>query len=111
MTRTLHRGVIRKRILPIKLFENGLEAFTPDLHTHSFVALPTNSDLLTIDPLTGLATDVGIGKIVTINGNLGLALVRLEETRENIPVPFAVNLTLANPPRLIYGTVSNPRTQ
>lgn len=89
VTRTLHRGVVRKRIVPIELFEDSQSSrgeFEPD-PTRTFEGLQSEADLMMVEPLdaanikqvTLIDPKKSFGKIVSVLGNVGLALVRLEE--------------------------------
>ena len=62
--RTHHTGVIRKRILPLRLTEDLPDSVTNKLEDHDVV------------------TDTGkkVGKLKRVEGRLGLGLLRLKET-------------------------------
>lgn len=89
VTRTLHRGVVRKRILPIELFdpERGADraAFAPD-PASAFDGLAHEADLMAVEPedaacvadVTKIDPQRVFGRIVTVLGNVGLAAVRLD---------------------------------
>ncbi|OAF98762.1 Aminomethyltransferase folate-binding domain-containing protein, partial [Paraphaeosphaeria sporulosa] len=86
--RTKHTGVVRKRILPVELSTADAPHTEPDTH----LQIPTyTGDVLKVDPaqfdsadIKQLAEDGGIkkgraaGKLVSVVGNVGLALCRLE---------------------------------
>ncbi|KAL1597684.1 ccr4 associated factor [Paraconiothyrium brasiliense] len=86
--RTKHTGVVRKRVLPVKL-SNG-DARHGNLETHS--QNPTyNENNLKLDPAQFYSADIKLldqdgsvkkgraaGKLISICGNVGLALCRLE---------------------------------
>jgi len=88
ITRTLHRGVVRKRVVPIQLFDwnrprDDFEA-NP---THHYSGTDSQADLMPVEPqsakvfadVTRIDSEHPFGRIVRMLGNIGLALVRLEE--------------------------------
>lgn len=85
VARTHHRGVVRKRVLPIMRHDKDAAIFTPDPDA-TLSGLPQSSELLTVEPnqakAAHLVTHVDsarvVGKHVCMHGNMGLALVRLE---------------------------------
>ena len=90
VTRTLHRGVVRKRIVPIQLFsltQEKLSDFKPDPEARDLDGISQESDLMKVEPSTAVnlnqVSDIDprgkFGKIVRVLGNVGLALVRLDE--------------------------------
>jgi folate-binding protein YgfZ len=90
--RTKHTGVVRKRILPIGLSNAGDSAPQAGSDSHAHPQIPAfDADGLTLDPARFDSADVkqldddgGIkkgraaGKLISVCGNVGLALCRLE---------------------------------
>ncbi|KAL4785614.1 hypothetical protein BJX76DRAFT_178043 [Aspergillus varians] len=77
--RTHHRGVVRKRVLPVQLYEGDLKAVsssdTPDYDPSVGVSLPpSGSNVSKISARKGRSAGKFLGGI----GNIGLALCRLE---------------------------------
>lgn len=89
VTRTLQRGVIRKRVIPIQLFDWGQpldrNTFIPD-PARNFPGIEVGTELVPVAPndankpeeITALHPKYSFGKLVAMNGNLGLALARLD---------------------------------
>ena len=87
VTRTLHRGVVRKRILPVQLFEwdQSVDTFSPD-PTKTFAGVEPEADLMPVEPtdatkfldVTAIQSERSFGRIIRVFGNIGLALVRLD---------------------------------
>jgi folate-binding protein YgfZ len=77
--RTKHTGVVRKRILPIQLYNPP--SSEPTDHTKFDTAIPTPSpgtDIKELGENGSLKKGRAAGKIVASMGNVGLALCRLE---------------------------------
>jgi folate-binding protein YgfZ len=77
--RTKHTGVVRKRILPIQLYNPP--SSEPTDHTKFDIAIPTPSpgtDIKELGENGSLKKGRAAGKIVASMGNVGLALCRLE---------------------------------
>ena len=85
--RTKHTGVVRKRILPVALFSTN----TPQQHLESSDQIPTSVENFELDPSNFESADIkqlddtgnikkgrATGKLISVAGNLGLALCRLE---------------------------------
>ena len=68
--RTHHTGVVRKRVLPVELYGDLVDA-TPEALTEE---VPSGSNLSKVSTRKGRST----GKLLRKHGNIGLALCRLE---------------------------------
>lgn len=88
VARTLHRGVIRKRILPVRLFEwhQDRSTYDPD-PTKPFAGIEPDADMMPVEPVdapsyadvTRINSESSFGKILGVLGNIGIALVRLPQ--------------------------------
>jgi folate-binding protein YgfZ len=76
--RTKHTGVVRKRVLPVRLHsqEGADERFDLDM---SFKPRPSNgTDIKALDDTGAIKKGRAVGKIVAAIGNVGLATCRIE---------------------------------
>ncbi|PJF19117.1 hypothetical protein PSACC_01088 [Paramicrosporidium saccamoebae] len=118
ITRTLHKGVVRKRVVPLRLYEEGQRSdkeFVPN-PTCTFEGLDLGSELHKIEPntattireITKIEPTRNFGKIIGLVGNMGLALVRLEDIPPN--GTFAVHRPHLSPgaPTFLLGRVTIP---
>lgn len=118
VTRTLHRGVIRKRVIPVVLYDHrqsAQEPFNPD-PIKAIEGLEVDSPLMGVGPqdasniqqVTSIGSKDSFARLIAIQGNLGLALARLE----NIPPSglFAIHRPhpSASEPSFILGRASIP---
>jgi mRNA-decapping enzyme subunit 2 len=88
VARTLNRGVVRKRILPVRLHEwnSDRASYTADASL-TFSGIESESDLMPVEPrdaqgypdVTTIESTRSFGKLIRIVGNTGIALVRLAE--------------------------------
>lgn len=88
VTRTLHRGVVRKRVIPIVLYDHHQprDKFSPD-PTKFIQGLEIDSPLMPAEPIsaanirevTNIESRKSFGKLIALQGNVGLALARVEE--------------------------------
>lgn len=92
VARTLHRGVVRKRVLPIQLFEwdQPASSFKAD-PTKVFSGIEWEANLMPVEPhdapsfadVTKVESEKSFGKLLRVLGNVGIALVRLGEIPPN----------------------------
>jgi folate-binding protein YgfZ len=84
--RTKHTGVVRKRILPVRLYSRGVGAVDADQNSietssfdASFTPQPTiGTDIKALDETGAMKKGRPVGKIIAAVGNVGLATCRLE---------------------------------
>lgn len=96
VTRTHQRGVVRKRILPLRFHSLNPETCKPDRPNDKFEFCKDDPLTLNLDKQneflpTGLDDDGklkilsrtdSVGKLVTVQGNIGLGMMRLETLKE-----------------------------
>lgn len=88
VTRTLHRGVVRKRVIPVVFYDHHQprDEFSPD-PTKFIQGLEIDSPLMSTEPIdatnirevTNIESRKSFGKLIALQGNVGLALARVEE--------------------------------
>lgn len=88
VARTLHKGVIRKRVLPVRIFEwhQDRSIHEPD-PTKSFAGIEPDAEMMPVEPIDALSyadvtrinSESSFGKIIRVLGNIGIALVRLPQ--------------------------------
>lgn len=81
--RTHHTGVVRKRILPVQIYDSGREAKPPDSLSYdlnsTLVLPPRGADISRVDE-KGRSAGTWLGGV----GNIGLALCRLEVMTDTV---------------------------
>ncbi|KAI7847321.1 hypothetical protein BDC45DRAFT_575976 [Circinella umbellata] len=79
--RTYHTGVVRKRILPVQLYEKD-ESVPTTLAVDRGKTYPTNIEPQMDIKISGSSSKRGVGKTCSGIHNIGLALMRLEQVEK-----------------------------
>lgn len=92
--RTHHTGVVRRRILPIALYERGGAEAVPESLEYDAYSLPIGStNMAGVDIKKDDSRKRSTGKIIASVGNVGLGMCRLEQMTDlkvtSEPSPFS----------------------
>jgi folate-binding protein YgfZ len=113
VSRTLNKGVVRKRIMPLKLFDENITDFAPN-PLKDFSGIQFEADIYGVEPQDAkdlrdlnLCKKV-IGKFIAAVGNVAIAMIRLEEMPSNGMVAIHRPTLQEGDPTMIFAQLSIP---
>ena len=117
ISRTKHRGIVRKRIVPFVIGDdinnNTNFNYLPSSSSNSFLLeddIETNLDIKRGDILKMNDSDDNIGEVISCDGNVGLILMRLNYLLESDNV-FHINQSTILPFKPLWWPTNDPLTE